>query len=67
MKYTIIGGTVTAEGLILHKEVDGVKCPVKLHTRKRMYAQEITDYLHPDRDSKGNLIFMMPGGFPAGD
>lgn len=59
---TLLGGTMTTEGIIMHKEHDcGFYMPVKIAVRKGG-VKAMLQPQQPQRDFKGRLIWALPGG-----
>ena len=56
-----IFGTETSEGIIPHKRFKGIDCPVRLVAagKRLMFERSLPI---PERDSHGNLVFVLPGG-----
>lgn len=56
-------GTLTADGFVPHLEYRGISCPVALRRPmqwdgKRAYNRPLA----PQRNAKGELIYVLPGG-----
>jgi hypothetical protein len=59
MGTTMAGGTETAEGIIPHYRLpDGLDAPVRVIVSLR----GSTDAPMPERDSRGRLVYALPGG-----